>query len=213
MAEAKRALDIDRGSWIAHALVAVGELWTNHDHERALLHVQRAIELNPSAPMNYHFGGCITGFAGDPGTARAYQERLLRMDPLYPYTATIESDLGLWHLLDEEYPQAQERLNRSHRWDPRYGRALQRQIVLAGLQGDREGALAAAGKLRDLGLSLKRDAILSSYPFRNPDHVALFHDGLTSVRRDLVGFDFTILQPVGLEKTEQARRDRTLRPL
>ncbi len=178
MVEAKRALDIDRGSWIAHALTAVGELWTNRNHERALLHVQRAMELNPSAPMNYHFGGCICGFAGDPATARGHQERLLRMDPLYPYTATIESDLGLWHLLDGEFGQAQERLDRSHRWDPRYGRALQRQIVLAGLQDDRARAAVAAGKLRDLGLSLKRDAIMSSYPFRNPDHSALFLDGL-----------------------------------
>ena len=182
---AKRALEIDRGSWIAHALTAVGELWTNKNHDRALLHVNRAIELNPSAAMNYHFGGCITGFSGDPEGARKHQERLFRLDPLYPYTAVIDADLGLWHLLDGQYPEADDRLHRSHQWDPRYGRTLQRQIALAGHNGDREGAMVAARKLSDLGLPLNFDAIAASYPFRKPDHAEMFLDGL---RRSGVNF-------------------------
>ncbi|MEM7319356.1 MAG: hypothetical protein AAF408_10100, partial [Pseudomonadota bacterium] len=155
------------------------------NHERALLHVNRAIDLNPSAAMNYHFGGCITGFAGDPESARKHQERLFRLDPLYPYTAVIEADLGLWHLLDEEFPEADHRLHRAHRWDPRYGRALQRQIALAGLKGDREAAAVAARKLSELGLPLNFDAIAASYPFQNPDHGEMFLDGL---RRSGVNF-------------------------
>ena len=178
MAEAKRALDIDRGSWIAHALTAVGELWTNRNHERALLHVRKAIDLNPSATMNYHFGGCITGFSGDPKGARRFQERLLRMDPTYPYTATIESDLGLWHILDRELPEAQIRLDRAHVWDPTYGRALQRQLVLAGLRGDRDASVETRAKLVALGMPLDHEKILASYPFREPEHSALFLEGL-----------------------------------
>lgn len=175
---ARRALEIDGSSWIAHALCAVGELWTNLNHDRALLHVDRAIELNPSAAMNYHFGGCITGFAGDPGGARKHQERLFRLDPLYPYTAVIEADLGLWHMLDLQLPEADHRLLKAHQWDPRYGRALQRQIALAGLRGEREAAMTAARKLSELGQALDYDVIAASYPFRNPDHSELFLDGL-----------------------------------
>ena len=182
---AKQALEIDRGSWIAHALTAVGELWTNRNHERALLHVNRAIALNPSAPTNYHFGGCITGFSGDPEGARQLQERLFRLDPLYPYTAVIEADLGLWHLLDREFADADSHLARAHRWDPCYGRALQRQIALGGLTGNRDSAMAAARKLSDLGLSLNHETIAASYPFRDPDHEELFLDGL---RRSGVNF-------------------------
>jgi len=175
---AQQALEIDRSSWISHALTAVGELWTNHNHERALLHVNRAIELNPSAAMNYHFGGCITGFSGDPEGARQHQERLFRLDPLYPFTAVIEADLGLWHLLDKQFSQADDRLCRSHQWDPRYGRTLQRQIALAGLQDDTERANVAARKLSDLRQPLDHEVIAASYPFRNPDHNELFSEGL-----------------------------------
>jgi TolB-like protein len=178
MEAAKHALEIDRSSWIAHALCAVGELWTNRNHDKALLHVTRAIELNPSAPMNYHFGGCITGFSGDPEGARRHQERLFRLDPLYSYTGVIEADLGLWHLLDQQFMEADDHLTKAHKWDPRYGRALQRQIALGGLNGNRELAQTAAHKLSELGLSLDYEMIAASYPFRNPDHGDLFLDGL-----------------------------------
>lgn len=175
---AKYALEIDRNSWMAHALTAVGELWTNRNHERALLHIDRAIELNPSGAINYHIGGCINGFSGNPEAARDHQERLFRLDPVYPYTAVIQADLGLWHLLDMQLPEADERLSSAHKWNPKYGRALQRQISLAGLQGDRDRASAAARKLSELGMSLNYDYIAASYPFRNPDHGELFLDGL-----------------------------------
>lgn len=175
---ARHALEIDDRAWIAHALCGVGELWTNHNHERALRHVNRAIELNPSASMNYHFGGCVAGFSGDLETARLHQERLLRMDSVYPYTAVIEADLGLWHLLGAEHDAAEERLMRAHRWDPGYGRALQRMISLYGLRGERDHALQAARKLSDLGLPLDFKTIAASYPFRRSEDRELFVDGL-----------------------------------
>ncbi len=175
---ARRALEIDRSAWIAHALIAVGELWTHRNHEKAELHVERAIELNPSAGMNYHFGGCITGFGGDPTRARAYQERLFRVDPVYPYRAVIEADLGLWHMLDTQFDAADARLSRAQAWDARYGRALQRRIALSGLIGDRDTAQDAARQLSDLGLPLDFDTIAASYPFRKESHSALFMDGL-----------------------------------
>ncbi len=182
---ARQALDIDRGSWVAHALAAVGELWTNRNHERALLHVNRAIELNPSAAVNYHFGGCITGFSGDPEAARHHQERLFRLDPVYPYRAVIEADLGLWHLLERSWDAADDRLTRARSWDPGYGRAHQRRIALSGLTGDRDSALEAARRLSDLGLPLEFDAIMATYPFRDPDHAEMFGEGL---RRSGVNF-------------------------
>ena len=175
---AQRALEIDYGSWLGHSLTAVGELWTHRHHEKALLHVDRAIELNSSAAMNYHFGGCITGFSGNPTKARTYQERLFRIDPTYPYRAVIEADLGLWHMLDRDFEPANMRLERAQNWDPFYGRALQRRIALAGLMDDRDAAQAAAAKLKDLGLPLDPDTIVSSYPFQRAEHSELFHDGL-----------------------------------
>lgn len=175
---AEKALDIDRTDWLAHALTGVGELWTNRNHDKAITHVQKALSLNPSAVMNYHFGGCITGFAGQPTEARRYQEHLFRIDPTYPYRSVIEADLGLWHFLDEEFDQAEYRLDRAETWDPNYGRCWQRRIALYGYIGRREKAQYAAKKLKDLGLSADIETIASSYPFRMKEHQDMFLTGL-----------------------------------
>ncbi|MFK7755107.1 MAG: winged helix-turn-helix domain-containing tetratricopeptide repeat protein [Sedimentitalea sp.] len=175
---AEQALDIDRTDWMAHALTGVGELWTNRNFEKALTHVDKAISLNPSAVMNYHFGGCVAGFAGDPAGARKHQEHLFRIDPTYPYRAVIEADLGLWHFLDEEFEQAEFRFERSEAWDPNYGRCWQRRIALFGYIGQRDKAQAAATKLKELGLPVDIDTILTSYPFQLSKHKDMFLHGL-----------------------------------
>lgn len=176
-AAARQALAIDSGSWLAHALTGVGELWCNAHHDRALAHVHRAIELNPSAVWNYHFGGCIVGFAGDPPRARSLQKRIGRIDPVYPYNAVIEADLALWHLLDGDYGAADARLVRAVQWDPAYGRALQRRVALAGLMGDRAASDRALSRLAEIGLPLTREQILTSYPFREATHRETFFEG------------------------------------
>ncbi|MEE4238612.1 MAG: winged helix-turn-helix domain-containing protein [Anderseniella sp.] len=178
LAAARQALAIDGGAWLAHALTGVGELWTNRNHDLALEHVSRAIELNPSASQAYHFGGCIAGFSGEPGVARHQQLRIGRLDPAYPYAAVIEADLGLWHLLDGNYEAAENHMVKAESLDPRYPRALQRRIALSGLQGNRSEAQRAEKKLRSLGTPLDAEALTLSYPFRKEEHRLIFLDGL-----------------------------------
>ncbi|MGM0584580.1 MAG: winged helix-turn-helix domain-containing protein [Pseudomonadota bacterium] len=175
---ARRALEIDGASWIAHALTGVGELWTNRDHDRALAHVHRAIELNPSACQNYHFGGCITGFSGDPAAARRHQGRIFRIDPAYAYAAVIEADLGLWHMIEGDLEAAAARLERAERADPRYGRAYQRQVALGGLKGDRGISERAIRRLSEIGTPINREQLIASYPFRREEQREVFFTGL-----------------------------------
>lgn len=177
---ARRALEIDAGSWLAHALCGVGELWTNLNHDRALSHVHRAIELNPSACQAYHFGGCITGFAGDPEAARRHQQRIFVIDPAYCYTAVIEADLGLWHMIEGDLDSAERHLRRAEQWDLAYGRAYQRQVALGGLKGDRRISDRAIARLNEIGTPLNREQLLGSYPFRVVAQRETFLRGLRS---------------------------------
>lgn len=175
---ARQALDIDSGSWLAHALAGVGELWTNLHYDRALDHVNRAIQLNPSACWTYHFCGCISGFAGNLETAVTQQRRVYKVDPVYPYTAVIEADLALWTMLSGRLDEAGRHLDLSLQWDPAYGRALQRLVAFGGLLGERDTAARGLARLAELGLPLDRDYLVSSYPFRDPAHRETFFRGL-----------------------------------
>lgn len=182
LAAARTALEIDAGSWMAHALTAVGELWTNLNYDRALSHVMRAIELNPSACQVYHFGGCITGFSGDTETACHLQSMIARIDPAYPYRAVIEADLALWRMMDGDHAAAADHLDRAMEWDESYGRAHQRRAVLAGLTGERDIAVTAIARLAALGIPLDREQMISSYPFRTARHRDAFAGALDRAR-------------------------------
>ncbi|MCP1335561.1 winged helix-turn-helix domain-containing protein [Futiania mangrovi] len=178
LAEAQRALEVDRNLWMAHALAGVGELWTHRHYDRALAHVYRAIQLNPSAAWCYHFCGCIAGFAGDLDVALAQGRRVFRVDPAYPYTAVVEADLALWSMLSDDLGEASLHIERALQWDPDYGRGWQRYVALHGLRGDRESSGRGIARLRALDQPVSRDYLASTYPFRNPEHAAVFFTGL-----------------------------------
>lgn len=182
---ARAALDVDANSWLAHALSGVGELWTNLHYDRALGHLHRAIELNPSASWSYHFCGCISGFAGDLKSATFNQEMVFKVDPVYPYTAVVQADLALWAMLEGRLEDALTHIKRAAEWDPNYARGVQRQVALHGLRGERQAAARAIERLAKLGHAFDRTYVEASYPFRNPAHKATFLTGLSQAGLNL----------------------------
>ncbi|HTO86882.1 MAG TPA: winged helix-turn-helix domain-containing protein [Thermoanaerobaculia bacterium] len=177
---ASTSVELDPASWMGHALMSAGELWTNLSFPRARLHANRALELNPSASMAHHFSGCISGFAGDLKGAIATQGNVYRVDPQYGHADVVEADLGLWRLLEGELERADEHLQRAISINPSNLRAWQRQIVLAGLAGKRARAREALGALKKLGGNMDEQYLTASYPFQNPRHAKTFRAGLVA---------------------------------
>ena len=175
---ARTSVELDPSSWMGHTLMSAAELWVNLSFSRARLHVNRALELNPSASMAHHVSGCITGFAGDLDGAIAEQCNVYRVDPLYGHAEVVEGDLGLWHLLRGDLECAGEHLRRSVSLDPSNVRARQRQIVLAGLTGDEALAREALATLEELGGPIDEQYVAASYPFQEPAHAETFRKGL-----------------------------------
>ena len=177
---ASTSVELDPASWMGHALMSAGELWTNLSFPRARLHADRAIELNPSASMAHHFSGCIYGFAGDLEGAIATQGNVYRVDPRYRHADVVEADLGLWHLLGGDLKCAGEHLQRSVGINPTNLRARQRQVVLAGLAGERVRAREALQVLKDLGGTMDESYVAASYPFQDSRHAETFRKGLAA---------------------------------
>lgn len=178
LAAADTATDLDPSGWMGHALKSAGELWTNFAFPRARLHADRAIELNPSASMAYHFSGCIYGFAGDLDTALATQGHVYRVDPGYGHADVVEADLGLWRLLRGDLDEARAHLDRALEINPENVRARQRMIALAGCRRDAALARSSIEALKGRGGVIDAAYMKASYPFQDPEHAALFHEYL-----------------------------------
>ena len=82
---ASTAVELDPSSWMGHTLMSAAELWVNLSFPRARLHVNRALELNPSASMAHHVSGCICGLRRrSRGRDRRAVQRLSRGSALRP---------------------------------------------------------------------------------------------------------------------------------
>jgi len=178
LSAATTATELDPSGWMGHALMSAGELWTNFAFPRARRHADRAIELNPSASMAYHFSGCIYGFAGDLETAIATQSHVYRVDPGYGHADVVEADLGLWSLLAGDVEGARRHLESALALNPGNVRARQRLIALAGTVGDDDLARTAVTSLRESGGVLDRNYLRASYPFQVGEHADAFHTAL-----------------------------------
>jgi TolB-like protein/DNA-binding winged helix-turn-helix (wHTH) protein len=175
---AATSVELDPSGWMGHALMSAGELWTNFAFPKARFHANRALELNPSASMAYHFSGCIHGFTGDLDLAIKTQNAVYQVDPSYPHLDVIEADLGLWHLLDNDLNGARQHLDRALTLNPQNIRARQRQLALAGILPDLGMAQAALQYLSPQGSEMDETYLRDSYPFQNPDHAAIFSAGI-----------------------------------
>lgn len=90
---AKEALEIDRSPWIAHALTAVGELWTNHNHDRALLHVNKAVGLNRALRRTTILWGASPAFWVTPKARGVIRNACFGWTPFIP---TGPSSRPIW---------------------------------------------------------------------------------------------------------------------
>jgi len=96
---AEQALAHDDREWLAQGLWGMGRMWTQRDFSSALEGEEKAVALNPSAPMARHFLACVLEFSGRPKEALPHLETVLRLDPHYRFRSLALADQSLCHFL------------------------------------------------------------------------------------------------------------------
>jgi adenylate cyclase len=165
---AEEALAHDDREWLAHALWGMGRLWTERDFSSALEGEERAVALNPSAPLARHFLACVLEFSGQPANALPHLEAILRLDPRYHFRSLALADQSLCHLLLGNLDEAISTAEIAVRIHSGNVRARQRLVAGLSLRGLDERARAAAKELSRLQPTLDIAYIDDTYPFMLP---------------------------------------------
>ncbi|MFO1058600.1 MAG: adenylate/guanylate cyclase domain-containing protein [Dongiaceae bacterium] len=177
-AAAAEAVAADDGDWLAHALLGIGLVWTEHAFDRAIAEEERAITLNPSSAIAYQFLGCALGFGGRPEAALKALEAVLRLDPRYQSRSLILADMALCHLLlganDDAVRTAREAVAEGRR----NVRAWQRLAAALGRRGETAEAAVALAQVLTLQPDFSLAYLDATYPFRSPEDRAIMLDGL-----------------------------------
>lgn len=174
---AQRAVELDDGNWLAHALLGMSLLWLRRDYDLASEEVRRAVQLNPSAALAHQFLGCVLSFAGDPAGARPHLKAALRLNP-YRNVTLLLADLSLCHLLEGEHEEAVYYARRAIGEFSGDVRAWQRLVAALGHLGHRDEAVQALQQLLRRQKRLTTAYLEATYPFRRPDHYETLVAGL-----------------------------------
>jgi adenylate cyclase len=163
----RRAVEFDELDWLGHAMQGMGRLWTERDHRAALEGQERAVTLNPSAPLARHFLACVLEFSSRPAEAIPHLETLLRLDPRYRFASLAVADEALCQFLLGDFQASRASAEKAVRLQPANVRARQRLVVALSSLGLDAEAHAAAAELTRLQPDLTLDYIDTTYPFQS----------------------------------------------
>ena len=175
---AEQALEAMTESGLAQGLWGMGRLWTQRDFASAFDGTERAVELNPSAPMARHFLACILEFSGRPADALPHLEAILRLDPRYRFRSLAVADQSLCHFLIGDLDQATVTAEQAVRIQPGNVRARQRLVAALQAKGLADRARAAANELARMQPTFDLPYIDDTYPFMLSDQRDHFVDAL-----------------------------------
>ena len=156
----------------------MGRLWTERDFASAFDGTERAVALNPSAPLARHFLACILEFSGRPTEALPHLEAILRLDPRYRFGSLAVADQSLCHFLSGNLEQAIVSAERAVRMQPANVRARQRLVAALQAEGLSDRAKVAATELARMQPTFDVAYVDDTYPFMLPDQRNRFIDAL-----------------------------------
>jgi adenylate cyclase len=175
---AERAVEHDDREWLAQGLWGMGRMWTQRDFHSALEGEERAVALNPSAPLARHFLACVLEFSGRPRDALPHLDTVLRLDPHYRFRSLALADQSLCYFLLGDIDEAIATAEKGVRAHAGNVRARQRLVAALSAKGLEERARAAAAELGRMQPGLDLAYIEDTYPFMLPDQRVRFVDAL-----------------------------------
>lgn len=152
---------------------AVALCWAGHvqafffkDVERALLLVDRALELDDNLAIAWQRSGWVRGYAGDSEGAIASLNRAMRLNPLDPRVFLSQSAMGFAHFIAGRDQEAVRWAAMALRIKPNWLPALRVAIAANAMAGRADKAARALTSYAEISPAVSIARICDHYPLR-----------------------------------------------
>ena len=152
---------------------AVALCWAGHaqafffkDVERALVLIDRALELDPNLAIAWQRSGWVRGYAGDPEGAIASLGRAMQLNPLDPRVFLTQSAMAFAHFIGGRDDDAAAWAERALRLKPNWMPALRMAIAANAMRGHLDEAARALDQYLRLDRQASIAKICEFYPMR-----------------------------------------------
>jgi len=149
--------------------------------ETGAAYVDRALLLNPNLAAAWSVRGWLHVYAGNAEPAIECFEKAMRLSPLDPLTHFGNTGLAFAHFLAGRYEDAAGWANRARQERPNFATSLRIAAVSHALAGQDREAREAMTRLQELDPNARLSNLARvAAPFRRPDDLARFTEGLRS---------------------------------
>jgi adenylate cyclase len=151
---------------------------TNSDAEAGAAMIDRALTLNPNITAAWLVGGWTKIYLGESNKAIGYFERAIRLNPLDPLIARMQTGIAAAQFLAGQYQEAAvsaENGLRQHPNDLPLLRVAAASHALAGQMMDAENHM---GRIRHLDPTLRLSRVAALAPCRRADDVSRYVEGM-----------------------------------
>jgi TolB-like protein len=152
---------------------AVALCWAGHVHayffrdlDRALLLIDRALELDENLAVAWQRSGWVRGYAGDPDGAIESLNKAIRLNPLDPRVFLTQSAMAFAHFIAGRDEESTRWATMALRVKPNWLPALRMTIASNAMQGQAKEAKQALNLYLEIGPKVTISKLCKYYPFR-----------------------------------------------
>ena len=137
-----------------------------HDLDRALLLIDRALDLDANLAVAWQRSGWVRGYAGDPNGAIESLNKAIRLNPLDPRVFLTQSAMAFAHFIAGRNEEAARWAAMALRVKPNWLPALRMKIASNMMQGHTEESKRALNAYLGIDPKVTVAKLLGYYPFR-----------------------------------------------
>ena len=175
---ARRALELGRSEPAILSMAGFGIAYLEGDLDFGGAAMDRALELNPNTAATLGIGGWISVFRGEPDLAIERVQRAMQLSPVDAFMFAWRS-AGAYALFSlGRHEEALSWAEKALRERPGYLPAARMIVASAALAGVPERPETTVARLRQLEPTLRISNLRDQIPYRRPEDLARFADGL-----------------------------------
>ena len=175
---ARRALELGRSEPAILSMAGFGIAYLEGDLDFGGAAMDRALELNPNTAATLGIGGWISVFRGEPDLAIERVQRAMQLSPVDAFMFAWRS-AGAYALFSlGRHEEALSWAEKALRERPGYLPAARMIVASAALAGVPERPETSVARLRQLEPTLRISNLRDQIPYRRPEDLARFADGL-----------------------------------
>jgi TolB-like protein/class 3 adenylate cyclase len=151
---------------------------TNSDAEAGAAMIDRALTLNPNITAAWLVGGWTKIYLGESNKAIEYFERAIRLNPLDPLVARMQTGIAAAQFLAGQYQEAAVSAENGLRHHPNDLPLLRVAAASHALAGQMMDAEKHVGRIRHLDPTLRLSRVAALAPCRRADDVSRYVEGM-----------------------------------